>query len=73
MICLMDQVMGHADQRRSNSRVFAYVASGALLVSVDISVIKTSRASNTTRLRWTFYITIDFSSGRNRRFLLFSN
>ena len=22
MICLMDQVMGHADQRRSNSRVF---------------------------------------------------
>jgi len=34
-----DQVMGHADQRRSNSRVFAYV--GALLVSVDISVIKT--------------------------------
>jgi len=39
MISLMDQVMGHADQRRSNSRVFAYV--GALLVSVDISVIKT--------------------------------
>ena len=71
MICLMDQVMGHADQRRSNSRVFDYVASGALLVSVDINVIKTSRASNTTRLRWTFYITIDFSSGRNRRFLLF--
>jgi hypothetical protein len=39
IICLMDQVMGHADQRRSNSRVFAYV--GVLLMSVDISVIKT--------------------------------